>query len=442
MPVSVAIIGSGPAGFYAADALLKSGADCRIDLIERLPTPFGLIRGGVAPDHQSAKKVAKAFERTALSGAVRYFGNVQISRDLSLEELRGLYDAVILAVGSPKDRPLTIPGADKRGVIGSAAFVGWYNGHPDFVDLAPDLQVESIAVIGNGNVALDIARLLGKTREEMADSDITDYAAEAIEHSPLREIHLLGRRDAGHAKFTNKELREMGELAETEPVVRPQDLEAGVPPDLDPRDSRLAEKNLATLEGFAKANGASKPKRVFFDFCAQPVEVLGGDQVEGLRIERTRVEGGQAVGTGEFHELACGAVVAAIGYRGPAIPGAPFDETRGVFVHEEGRIGPALYAVGWCKRGPTGVIGTNKADGDLAAKQILEEVGAGGQPGREALITLLAEREVRYVDYPEWKQIEAAEEAAAAPGAPRRKLVTVGDMLALLGEKRAGTAGS
>ena len=442
MPISVAIVGSGPAGFYAADALLKSGADCRIDLIERLPTPFGLIRGGVAPDHQSTKKVAKAYERTAQSEAVRYFGNVQISRDLSLDELRGLYDAVILAVGSPKDRPLKIPGAEKRGVIGSAAFVGWYNGHPDFVDLAPDLQVESIAVIGNGNVALDIARLLGKTREEMADSDITDYAADAIEDSPLREIHLLGRRDAGHAKFTNKELREMGELAEAEPVVDPQDLEAGVPPDLDERDSRLAEKNLATLEGFAKANGASKPKQVFFDFCAQPVEVLGGDKVEGLRIEQTRVEAGRAVGTGEFRDLACGAVIAAIGYRGPAIPGAPFDEVRGVFVHEEGRIGPALYAVGWCKRGPTGVIGTNKADGDLAAKQILEEVGAGGKPGREALTALLAEREVRYVDYPEWKQIEAAEEAAAAPGAPRRKLVTVGDMLALLGEKQAGTARS
>lgn len=441
MPVSVAIVGSGPAGFYAADALLRAEVDCQIDLIERLPTPFGLIRGGVAPDHQSTKKVTKAYERTATSKGVRYFGNVQIGRDLTLDELRGLYDAVILAVGAPRDRPLAIPGAEKRGVIGSAAFVGWYNGHPDFADLAPDLQVESIAVIGAGNVALDIARLLGKTGEEMASSDITDYAAAAIQDSPVKEIHILGRRDAGHAKFTNKELREMGALADSLPVVDPQDLAAGVPADLDERDRRLAEKNLATLGGFAELDPASRSRRIFFHFCAQPVEVLGGTQIEALRLERTRMEGGRAVGSGETWDLPCGALITAIGYRGPAIPGAPFDEARGTFVHKDGRVAPGLYAVGWCKRGPTGVIGTNKADGDLAARQIVEDAVADGKPGRAGLEALLTERQVRYIDYPEWKEIEAAEEAAAPPGAPRRKLVTVGDMLALLGEKRAGTAG-
>ena len=440
MSLSVAIVGSGPAGFYAADALIKLGIDCQIDLIERLPTPFGLIRGGVAPDHQSTKRVTKAYERTAQAEPVRYFGNVHLGRDLSLEELREIYDAVVLAVGSPKDRPLEIPGAEKRGIIGSAAFVGWYNGHPDFVDLAPDLQAETIAVIGNGNVALDIARLLGKTRAEVACSDITDYAAAAIEASPVRAIHILGRRDAGHAKFTNKELKEMGALADCAPIVDPRDLGAGVPPDLDARDRRLAEKNLATLKGFTELDIGAKSRRVVFDFCAKPLEILGGEKVEALRIERTCVAAGRAQGTGETWDLPCGAVITAIGYRGPAIPGAPFDDRRGTFVHDDGRIAPGLYAVGWCKRGPTGVIGTNKADGDLAAKQIFEDVEPCGKPGRERLKALLRERGVRHIDYPEWKRIEAAEEAAAAPGAPRRKLVTVGDMLALLDENRAGTA--
>lgn len=440
MSVGIAIVGSGPAGFYAADALLKLDIDCRIDLIERLPTPFGLIRGGVAPDHQSTKKVTKAYERTAQAEPVRYFGNVHLGRDLSLDELREIYDAVVLAVGAPKDRPLEIPGAETRGIIGSAAFVGWYNGHPDFADLAPDLQAETIAVIGNGNVALDIARLLGKTRAEMASSDITDYAAAAIESSPVKAIYILGRRDAGHAKFTNKELKEMGALSDCAPIVDPRDLEAGVPTDLDERSRRRAEKNLATLRGFTELDPGGKTRRVVFDFCARPQAVLGDDKVAALRIERTRIEDGRVVGSGETRDLPCGALITAIGYRGPAIPGAPFDARRGTFVHEDGRVAPGLYAVGWCKRGPTGVIGTNKADGDLAAQQILEDVRVGGKSGREGLEALLAERGVRYIDYPEWKRIEAAEEAAAAPGAPRRKLVTIGDMLALLDEKRASTA--
>ncbi len=232
----------------------------------------------------------------------------------------------------------------------------------------------------------------------------------------------------------------MGALSDCAPIVDPKDLAAGVPTDLDARDRRLAEKNLATLKAFTELDPAGKSRRVVFDFCAQPKEILGGNKVEVLRIERTRVEDGRAQGTGETWDLPCGAVITAIGYRGPAIPGAPFDDRRGTFVHDDGRIAPGLYAVGWCKRGPTGVIGTNKADGDLAARQIVEDAGAGGKPGRDRLKALLAERGVRYIDYPEWKRIEAAEEAAAAPGAPRRKLVTIGDMLALLDENRAGTA--
>ena len=432
MPLSIAIVGSGPSAFYAADSLLKSGVDCRIDLIERLPTPYGLIRGGVAPDHQHTKRVIRAYERTALDERVRFHGNIEVGRDVHVDELRQLYDAVVLAVGAPHDRPMGVPGEDKAGVFGSAAFVGWYNGHPDFADLAPDLQIETAAVIGNGNVAIDIARVLVKTREEMAASDLVPQAAAAIHHGMLQHVHLIGRRGPGQAKFTNVELREMGRLADCTPVVHAADLPAAIAGDRSDRDRRLRERNLATLREFSAMPSAGKSKRVHFDFCAMPREVLGGGRVEGLRLERTRVEDGRAVPTGELFDLKCGLVIAAIGYRSAALVGIPFDEAHGIVPNVDGRVAVGLYVVGWVKRGPTGVIGTNKPDGEAAARHIKAELSAIGKPGRVGLELLLGERGARVVGFDDWQRIDAAETRAAPHGAPRRKFATIAELLAAL----------
>ena len=432
MTIKVAIIGSGPSGFYTADSLLKSGQDVEIDIIERLPTPFGLIRGGVAPDHQTTKKVASAYEKTALNNAVAYFGNVEVGKDVTMDEMRETYDAVVLAVGAPTDRKLGIPGGDKQGVYGSADFVGWYNGHPDFTDLNPDLNVGAVAVVGVGNVAIDIARVLVKTPAEMAATDIVDHAAAAVQASPLRDVYMFGRRGPIEAKFTNVELREMGKLENCMPIVHADQLPNEVTGDWSDRDQRLKERNLATMRDFLDVDPAGKQKNCHFEFFANPVEVLGGDRVEGLRVEKTKVEGGRAVGTGEFFDVECGLVVAAIGYYSIPIEGVPFDSDNGIVVHDDGRVGDGVYAVGWIKRGPTGVIGTNKPDGDTATRQILEDVGGGTKPGRDALTAMLKERKVRVVNYTDWQEIEQAEIGAASGDAPRRKFVTVPDMLAVL----------
>jgi ferredoxin--NADP+ reductase len=432
MGLNVAIVGSGPSGFYTVAALLKSGVDCRIDILERLPTPFGLIRGGVAPDHQKTKNVWRAYEKSALNPAVRYYGNVEVGRDVTMEELRGLYDAVVLAVGSPLDRGLGIPGEDKAGVYGAAAFVGWYNGHPDFRNLDPDLDTAGAVIVGNGNVAIDCARVLAKTSAEMATTDLTDYADDAIKASPLKDIYMCGRRGPVEAKFTNVELREMGELADCAPIIDPDQIPDSVPEDLPDRDRRLRERNLETLRGFADVSAEGKSKSLHFMFFTNPVEILGGDRVEAVRMERTAVKDGRAVGTGQFFDLPCGLVIAAIGYYGAPFPGIPFDEKGGIAVHKDGRIGDGVYAVGWIKRGPTGVIGTNKHDGDLAAEQIIEDASNSGKAGRDGLEPLLTERTVRWVSYEDWKKIDAAEIANAAPEAPRRKFCTVDDMMAVL----------
>ncbi len=432
MPVSVAVVGSGPAGFYTAEALVNLGEDVSIDLIDRLPTPFGLIRGGVAPDHQTTKKVTKKYEKTALQEQVRYFGNVEVGRDVSLEELREIYDAVVLAIGAPCDRKLNIPGEDKEGVFGSADFVGWYNGHPDFRDLNPDLNVSSAAVIGVGNVAIDVARLLVRTREEFSTADITDYAERAILESPIDDVHILGRRGPIEAKFTNVELREMGKLVQSVPVVDAGQLpaDAGELPD---REKRLKEKNLETLRQFSERKPDELPKRVHFGFYASPVEILGGDRVEGLRLERTRVENGRAVGTGEFFEIECGLVVAAIGYLADPFEGAPYDEKGGIIPNDDGRVDDGLYVAGWIKRGPTGVISSNRPDGAAVASHIQQDFSADdSKPGRTGLENLLKERNVRAVSYADWKKIEAAEIENAEGDHPRKKFVTIQDMLDVL----------
>ncbi len=433
MGISVAIVGSGPSGFYTADALVKSDVDCEVDIIERLPAPHGLIRYGVAPDHQTTKNVSRAFDKTSGDAAVRYWGNVEVGRDVSLDRLRELYDAVVLAVGSPFDRKLGIPGEDKLGVFGSAEFVGWYNAHPDFRNLNPNLDITGAAVIGVGNVAIDIARVLVKTREEMATSDIPDYALDPIQASPITDVYMFGRRGALDAKFTNVELREMGHLTNCHPVVDPAQLPDSVDDMENSRDKRLKERNLASLREFTTLDPAGKNKRCHFAFLASPLEILGGERVEGLLMERNEVVDGRAVGTGETFEIECGLVAAAIGYQGEPIEGAPFDAWSGTVVNEEGRVADSLYAVGWIKRGPTGVIGTNKVDGRDAAKQIIADITDGGKPGRAGLEQELRAASTRWVDYGQWQRIQAVEEESAPDPAPRRKLATVGEMLAVLG---------
>ena len=434
MSLSVAIIGSGPAAFYTADALVKSDGECRIDIIERLPCPYGLIRFGVAPDHEKTKNVMRAFAKTASHEDVNFYGNVEIGKDIGLDEVRAMYDAVVLAVGAGSDRAVGIPGEDKKGVFGSATFVNWYNGHPDCRDLDPDLNVQAAVVLGNGNVAIDVARVLVKTPAEMAATDLPLYAAGPIQSAPLTDVYMVGRRGPNEAKYTNVELREMGHLENCVPQTDAAQLPDSVAGEMSDRDRRLREKNLATVREFIDRKPDEKPKRVHFIYYAQPVEILGDAEVTAVRFERTQVKDGRAEGLGEFFEISCGLVIAAIGYISRPVADTPFDERGGIVRNDDGRVDDGLYAVGWIKRGPSGVIGTNKPDGKLAAEQIFADHGTGGEKGgRAALEALVAERGVRAVNFAEWQTIEAAEIANAREGAPRKKFVSVGEMLAALG---------
>lgn len=431
----IAVIGSGPAGYYTAEACQKQFGDAvRIDIIDRLPVPFGLIRTGVAPDHQSIKAVSRRYEQVALSDNVRFVGNVTVGKDISIDELRELYDAVVLATGAPADRPLGIPGEDLPGVVGSAAFVGWYNGHPDFAALDPPLDSGEFAVIGNGNVALDVARVLAKTSVEFEGSDIVAHALDALRLAPTRRITIVGRRGPHQIGMTPKELGELGHLERARPIVDAADL----PPEeadavLDPgqRKSVGHLRNFATLSG----NGVDKPVTVSFDFFARPVAVEGDGKVERLIVERTKLdESGAAAGTGETYAIPCGMVVAAIGYKTTPIPNVPYDDKLGRFTNEEGRIGPGLYAVGWARRGPTGTIGTNRPDGFMIAEAIAtDQPEAADKQGRPGLDALLAARAVDAVTFRDWQKIDAAEIARARTGAPREKFVAVSDMLGARG---------
>ena len=425
----VAIIGSGPAGFYTAEALQKQyGEDVRIDMIDRLPVPYGLIRSGVAPDHQSIKAVSKRYEKVALSPNVRFVGNVLVGRDVSVAELQGLYDAVILATGAPNDRPLGIPGSDLPGVIGSAAFVGWYNGHPDFAELNPPLDLGAAAVIGNGNVALDVARILSKTTAEFAGSDIAGHALRALAASRIEAIHILGRRGPHQIAMTPKELGELGHLAEASPRVRPEDL----PP--APDDALLEpgmRKSVIHLRDFA-ANTAAKRKTIAFDFFAMPVAIEGDGRVERVLVERTTLTDDlRSVGTGETYAIECGLVISCIGYKTPPIAGVPYDAERGRFANQEGVIGGGLYCVGWARRGPTGTIGTNRPDGFEVAEMIAGQLGDGAssKAGSAGLDDLLQARGSDPVTFNDWQRIEAAETARARAGSPREKFTSIAEML-------------
>ncbi|KQT32773.1 pyridine nucleotide-disulfide oxidoreductase [Sphingomonas sp. Leaf412] len=424
----VAVIGSGPAGYYTAEACQKTfGEGVRVDILDRLPVPYGLIRTGVAPDHQSIKAVSRRYETTALSDNVRFVGNVAVGRDVSVPELLDLYDAVVLATGAPDDRSLGVPGGDLPGVIGSAAFVGWYNGHPDFAALAPALHGPGAVIVGAGNVALDVARILAKTADEFAGSDIVGHALDALGDHAVETITIVARRGPHQIAMTPKELGELAHLHRAAAIVDADDL----PPAAD--DAALdpgLRKSVAHLRAFAAAT-PDKPIRVVFDFFAQPVGIEGDGRVERMIVERTRLDAdGRAVATGETYAIPAGIVVSCIGYRTPRVEGVPYDANLGRFANEEGRIAPGLYAVGWARRGPTGTIGTNRPDGFLIADHIATDIGDdSGKPGRPGLDALLSGRGVDVVTFRDWQNIERAEIANARAGAPREKFTAIDAML-------------
>ncbi|MDF1732506.1 MAG: FAD-dependent oxidoreductase [Minwuia sp.] len=433
MTMHVAIIGAGPAGFYAAEALATKGEGVMVDLIDRLPTPHGLIRSGVAPDHQTTKRVTKKYDQTASRENVRYVGNVTLGRDVTMDELRELYDAVIIAFGAEGDRPMGIPGEDKEGVLGSFAFVGWYNGHPDFVDLDIDLDVSDVAVIGNGNVALDCARLLARTEDEMKASDLTDEAGEVLFNSSVTDVHLIGRRGPVEASFSIAEMREMGELQRGISLVHADQVPEALPPGMDPKEARSRKAVLEVLQSFRGNTRDQAPVAVHFEFFLRPVEVLGDDRVTGIRVERTKLEDGRAVGTGEIFDIPCGMVISCIGYVSRPIDGLPME--YGKVVNDQGRVAPGVYVVGWAKRGPSGTIGTNRPDAQDVVALLLEDMSDGAdKQGGAGLDALLIQRGIRHVSYNDWLVIDQAEQDRADPEAPRRKFITIPDMLSVVDE--------
>ena len=431
-----AIVGSGPAGFYTAEALAKAyGDQARIDIIDRYPVPYGLIRFGVAPDHQSLKAVSKRYDQVATGDQVSFVGNVAVGRDVSADELRSLYDAVILAIGAPHDRKLGIPGEELPGVVGSAEFVGWYNGHPDFADLAPPLDGTHAAVIGNGNVALDCARILSKNRHEFEGSDIVGHALEALDRGAIRTVTILGRRGPHQISMTPKELGELGHLEVATPDVDAADFP---PVEADEALDPGHRKSITILRDFAATGpDASKPKRIVFDFFAKPVRIEGDGRAERLIVERSVLdESGAAQGTGETYEVPASLIVTSIGYQTPRIDGVPYDERGGKFANDQGRIDDGLYAVGWARRGPTGTIGTNRPDGYEVAEQVAAAMAPGsdgGKAGKAGLEPLLIGRRVEPTSFDDWRRIEQAEIGAARPGSPREKFVRHDEWLRILG---------
>jgi ferredoxin--NADP+ reductase len=448
-PLRVAVVGAGPSGFYAAEALLKSGQNVRVDMIERLPAPYGLVRYGVAPDHPKLKEAILVYAVIARLPNFTLLGNVVVGRDVSVEELRAHYHGVIFACGAETDRRLGIPGEDLPGSHTATEFVAWYNGHPDYRDRSFDLSHEVVAIFGQGNVAADVCRILAKTADELKTTDITRHALDVLATSRVREIHVIGRRGPAQAKFTNKELKELGELANCDAVVAPRDLEldAASRTEIEAKANYVSAKNVELLRQFAVRPPAGKSRRLFFHFLESPVSLTGNGRVEQVVLARNRLEGEPfklaARKTEETETLRCGLVFRSIGYSGVPIPGVPFDARRGVFPTQDGRVVdgssavvPGLYAAGWIKRGPSGIIGTNRADSMATVKSLLADLSRfspAAKAGAGALESLLAARGVRVVSLADWLKIDAAEVARGQPtGKPREKFTRVAEMLKCL----------
>jgi ferredoxin/flavodoxin---NADP+ reductase len=437
MTQRAAIVGAGPSGFYAADQLLQAGF--AVDLYDALPTPYGLVRAGVAPDHPKIKSVTRMYDKTARHEAFRFFGGVELGSDISREELLERYHAVIYAVGTATDNRLGIEGEDRPGSVAATEFVAWSNGHPDFSEHEFDLSCSRAVVIGNGNVAIDVARMLVLDPDELTPTDTADHAISGFGSASVQDVIILGRRGPAQASFTNPELRELGELARADVIVDPADLEGELPEDLTP----TAQRNVEILRDYSTREPSGKSHRIELRFFRSPVELVGegpGGQVEGLRVVRNRLVDGRAVATDEQEIVECGLVVRSIGYRGRPLPGVPFDERRGLIANDAGRVTtpegdplPGEYAVGWIKRGPSGVIGTNKKDAaDTTAKVVADaEAGALNAPTEDTdPEAWLRARVPGLVTWDGWQAIDAHETAAGeAQGRPRVKLVRVPEML-------------
>jgi ferredoxin--NADP+ reductase len=448
---NVVVVGSGPAGFYTAEALLQSDVNVRVDMIERLPVPFGLVRHGVAPDHQKLKTVTALFDNIANHENFSFFGNIHLGRDIEISDLQAAYDAVVIATGAISDRPLGIEGEGLQGSVSAAAFVAWYNGHPDFRDSVFDLSHPNAVIVGNGNVALDVCRILSKTVDELKRSDICEHALDALADSKVRDIYLVGRRGPAQAKFTTKELREFADLADAEPTIDPSDLELNEPSraELASPEGIGQAKNLEIFRKFAPLQGRlGKSKQVHFRFLLSPLRVLGRKHVKRIVFEKVQLKGAAfnqtAEPTGEEVSIPAGLLVRSVGYRGVAIPGVPFDERSGTIPSKDGRIQeadgkpvPGLYVAGWIKRGPSGVIGTNRACGLDSALAVLADFQSMGNPSdagrkarRERFVQSIQKRRLRPVDFEGWRRIDALERAAgAARGKPREKMTSVQSMV-------------
>lgn len=434
----VAVIGAGPSGLYAAAALLTSGEPVSVEVLDRLPAPYGLVRYGVAPDHVKMKSVIRVLQRPFDPADVEFLGGVRVGEGgIGLDELRTHFHAVVHATGSSVDRDLGVPGEELVGSFGSGAFVSWYCGHPDFTDVEPPLDRPGVAVVGAGNVALDVARVLAKSAEEMAATDIPGPVLDALRGSAVRDIHVLIRRGPQHVRFTPAELRQIGELADAEVVVHDDGvLAAGVE---EPEDRRQRQ-NLAMLSGWVGRAPAGARRRIHLRFLRSPVRILGEGRVSGMVVERNTVEaGGRVVGTGVLETLDVGLVVRAIGYAAEPVPGLPFDAATGTVPNEAGRVVrdgvpvPGAYVTGWIKRGPTGVIGTNKGDAQETVAAVLADLPtlpAPAHPDPEALRAALAAHGMRPVDWTSWLRLDAEEvRRGGLRGAERVKVAELAEML-------------
>ncbi|MDQ2700210.1 MAG: FAD-dependent oxidoreductase [Actinomycetota bacterium] len=451
-PLRVAIIGAGPSGFYAADQILKDPeTHAQVDVFDRLPTPYGLVRGGVAPDHPKIKSVTRVYERTAAKEGFRFFGNVEVGRDLHVSDFENHYHAIMYTFGAEADRELGIPGEDLPGSYAATAFVGWYNAHPDYADRDFHLdRAKRAVVIGNGNVAMDVARMLALDDAELRKTDIADHAIDVLDASSIEEIIVLGRRGPAQAAYTNPEVKELGELEEADVIVDPEEIE------LDPASAAYLESedadkttkvNVDIVREFAAKQPEGKPKRVVLRFLTSPIEIRGGDKVESIVIARNELvddEGAlRARDTGEREELECDLVLRSVGYTGIPIHGVPFDEKRGTILNQNGRVLEehggnhriGHYTAGWIKRGPSGVIGTNKKDAQETVTHLLEDVGNASllnpaDPDPNSIEALLQERGANYVSFSGWEKIDAEEVGRGEPhGRPRVKFVNVEEML-------------
>jgi len=457
-PLRVAIIGSGPSGFYAAEHLFKQATlVVQIDMYDRLPTPYGLVRGGVAPDHPKIKSVTKVYEKIASNPNFRFYGNVEIGKHISHDDLKAHYHAIIYAVGAQTDRRMGIPGEDLPGSHAATEFVGWYNGHPDYRDLQFDLSQKAVAVIGNGNVAMDVVRILSSTYDELRQTDIADYALEALRESKVEDIYMLGRRGPAQAAFTNPELKELGELSDADVILRPDEVA------LDPLTQEYiaahpdaqVDKNLKTLNQMLQTPPQGKPRQIYMRFLVSPTELIGEGHVQAIRLVKNELQVSKDGSlrprpTDNYETLSVGLVFRSIGYMGVALAGVPFDERAGIIPNDHGRVidpstnQPVLgeYVVGWIKRGPSGIIGTNKPDSVETANMLLADVPnlkplAPSQATHESVDQLLHERQPDLVTFDDWLLIDRLEtESGQAVGRPRIKYSRIAEMIEALNKAK------